>query len=510
MSAVAELALVNACTALAFACAAAAATLRIRRPAIAHLLWLVVLAELLAPPVIAVGVLPRPEALSSSSAPDLAGSPETVVAGLATTVPDADAATPSPSPSPEAWLLAIWLAGSLAIAALAAMRGRRFVRLLGEAMPATPQLNAQVGTLARRLGLARPPRLRIVDARVSPLVWKLGRSTELVLPAPLLDRLAPRELDAVLAHELAHLRRRDHWTRWLELAAGIAFWWHPVSWWARARLRRLEERSCDDLVLLTFPHLAADYARGLLATLELLARSERPVPALACGFGAHTDMKERLTMILHRSPLPPLRRTHHRLLALALVSSVLVFPTWAERADDETPGRPSRAAEVERQALHEALAQLEQQTAQLQAALGELRARQADLERRLLGNGTAGVEAGRAWHETDEALRRELELELELERQHARARDEAVSERQRALEEELAALARAEREHEREATDRARALLEEALMQERQRDHRAEELRAVAEQLRSEGLEDEARELERLAEELEGRGTGTR
>jgi beta-lactamase regulating signal transducer with metallopeptidase domain len=64
----------------------------------------------------------------------------------------------------------------------------------------------------------------------------------LLLPRDLLDELTPDERDALLAHELAHVRRRDHWVRLLELAATALFWWYPVAWWARAALRRAEER----------------------------------------------------------------------------------------------------------------------------------------------------------------------------------------------------------------------------------------------------------------------------
>ena len=46
-------------------------------------------------------------------------------------------------------------------------------------------------------------------------------------------------------HALAHLRRRDHWVRYLELAATCAYWWHPAAWWARAALREAVDRWRD-------------------------------------------------------------------------------------------------------------------------------------------------------------------------------------------------------------------------------------------------------------------------
>src|SRR5437667_428240 len=80
---------------------------------------------------------------------------------------------------------------------------------------------------------------------VSPVLWTIGRTPRLLFPAGLLERLDREQREALLAHELAHWRRRDHWVRLVELAVLVLYWWHPVVWWARRELHEAEEQCCD-------------------------------------------------------------------------------------------------------------------------------------------------------------------------------------------------------------------------------------------------------------------------
>jgi len=52
-------------------------------------------------------------------------------------------------------------------------------------------------------------------------------------------------LDGLIVHELAHVRRRDHWVGWLELLTGLLWWWNPLYWYARHQLRENAELACD-------------------------------------------------------------------------------------------------------------------------------------------------------------------------------------------------------------------------------------------------------------------------
>ena len=71
----------------------------------------------------------------------------------------------------------------------------------------------------------------------------------LLLPADITERLQPRELQAILAHELCHVRRRDNLTSAIHMIVEAVFWFYPLVWWIGARLVEERERACDEAVL---------------------------------------------------------------------------------------------------------------------------------------------------------------------------------------------------------------------------------------------------------------------
>jgi hypothetical protein len=150
------------------------------------------------------------------------------------------------------------------------------------------------------------------------------------LPAALWERLAPDQQDTLLAHELAHLRRRDHWVRRLELLVLGLYWWHPVVWWGRRQLHEAEEQCCDAWVVWALPAAARAYATALLETVTFLSQSRRALPVTASGAGHVRPLKRRLAMILRDPPSRTLT-WGGALVVLALAALLLpLWPTWAE------------------------------------------------------------------------------------------------------------------------------------------------------------------------------------
>src|SRR5690606_31909761 len=105
-----------------------------------------------------------------------------------------------------------------------------------------------------------------------PMLWAFGRRACVILPGELLDRLSPTQLETLVAHEVGHFARGDHWVRLLEVLVVGLFWWHPVAWWARHEVQEAEEECCDAKVVAHLPNCSRTYAEAILATLQFLSK----------------------------------------------------------------------------------------------------------------------------------------------------------------------------------------------------------------------------------------------
>jgi beta-lactamase regulating signal transducer with metallopeptidase domain len=229
----------------------------------------------------------------------------------------------------------LWLAGSCAWWLLAAWRIDRFQRLLRDAEPAPAEVQDEARRLAERLGLPRCPGVWFVPGRVPPLVWAVGGPARLILPAELWTALEDEQRTTILVHELAHLRRRDHWVRRLELVVSGLYWWLPTAWWARRALREAEEQCCDAWVVWAMPKASTTYANALLEALDFLAGAYPPAPAVASGIGHLSCLKRRLRMIV-RAQTPRGLSWAGRLAVLGLACALLpLAPTWAQKPEQE-------------------------------------------------------------------------------------------------------------------------------------------------------------------------------
>jgi RND family efflux transporter MFP subunit len=171
--------------------------------------------------------------------------------------------------------------------------------MIRSARPAPAELRERIGRVAERLGLRNIPVACLLPVRISPLIWvPLAGPPHQALPEELWGLLDATQQDAILAHELAHLKRRDHWVRRLEALACGLYWWDPVAWWARREVERAEERCCDALVLSALPTAAVAYAEALVMTAAHLSGLRRPFPLGASGAGRLGPFTERLEMIL--------------------------------------------------------------------------------------------------------------------------------------------------------------------------------------------------------------------
>ena len=136
------------------------------------------------------------------------------------------------------------------------------------------------------------PDTYITDEDIEPSVARVFHPVVL-LPAALLGRLSPAELDAVLAHEHEHIARHDNLKALLHQWVEILFWFHPLVWFIGRKQREERERACDEAVLAR-GHDPGEYAAGILAVCRHCAavHSSHAVAALA------GDLTQRIRHIL--------------------------------------------------------------------------------------------------------------------------------------------------------------------------------------------------------------------
>ncbi len=277
----------------------------------------------------------------------------------------------------------IWLGGALVIALVTVARFAWIHRVLRDSLPGSARVRDLVAEEGSRLGLARLPVVRMVSARVSPMVW-CGRTCVLLLPECLWAELDEAGRRAVVVHELAHLKRRDHWVRWVELVVSVLYWWHPVVWWVRRRVREESDLCCDAWVTTLMPTGRRSYAQALLCTKAFLVMPGQGRPAL--GHGALTSagrrFARRVTMVMKGRPSPRTSIWGTALSLGLLLAAAAATPILACPPDEKTKAEQAVKVELERQ---KALEKAEQARAKALAQAEKERQRaleRADTERR--------------------------------------------------------------------------------------------------------------------------------
>jgi hypothetical protein len=153
------------------------------------------------------------------------------------------------------------------------------------------------------------------------------------LPDGIDAHLTPSQLEAVLLHEMAHVRRRDNLTGLIHRTVEVLFWFHPLIWWIGGRLHHERERACDEDVLLAGIE-PKTYAESILTICELYLTS--PLP-FASGITA-SSLTERIEAIMSDHITRPLTFARKAVLVSA-VCVALASPFVAGLVAQTTPTR---------------------------------------------------------------------------------------------------------------------------------------------------------------------------
>jgi bla regulator protein blaR1 len=194
--------------------------------------------------------------------------------------PETVSFVPSTTDTPD-WIpmtiLGTWACG---FAAVALMRLRGWLRVRSVVRASSP------------LELPVPVEVRSSPGLLEPGVVGFLRPI-LLLPEGIAEYLTPRQLEAVLEHELCHVRRRDNLTSAIHMLVEAIFWFHPLVWWIGARLVDERERACDEAVL-SLGNEPQIYAEGILNVCKIYVGSPLRYVSGVTG----SDLKRRIQAIL--------------------------------------------------------------------------------------------------------------------------------------------------------------------------------------------------------------------
>ena len=242
----------------------------------------------------------------------------------------------------ERWAVPVWAVGVMLFSLRAVGSATHAMRLTRRAAPADPALVSIVVRLARRMRIARHVRVATSTLMPGPATVGVWRPM-LLMPTAAVLGLTPEQLEAVIAHELAHIRRFDYLVNILQVLVETLFFYHPAIWWASRQVRVERELCCDDEVV----RVCGDplsYARALTT----LARQPLTTSRLAIG-ATNGPLVRRVERLLGVEPREYGSSLWSPALAVALVAAcVVAHSSWAEAQEQKfavASVKPNRSAE---------------------------------------------------------------------------------------------------------------------------------------------------------------------
>jgi beta-lactamase regulating signal transducer with metallopeptidase domain len=223
-----------------------------------------------------------------------------------------------------AWLALTWMAGAMVMLLRAGVKVAGAEKLRRSCQPlADEPIAALVAEACRAVGLACKIRVAVTDKLTSPAVVGVLVPT-LILPLSLFTTLTPTQIQFVLLHELAHIRRGDYLTNLFQLFAEALLFFNPAVWWISHQVRREREACCDALAI-ELSGAPADYARTLVRVAENILQ---PAPAAAPAFGDDgrepSSLADRVQRLVIPGYRPALRLTWRAMLTSLLVGMALL------------------------------------------------------------------------------------------------------------------------------------------------------------------------------------------
>ena len=234
------------------------------------------------------------------------------------------------------WAAVLWAVGVVGLS-LRHLGGYLVVRRLSRrgVMAVPESLDRRFRELKARLGVTRP--VRLLQSILVDVPMAMGWLRPVILaPASALTGLGPDALEAVLAHELAHIRRCDYLVNLLQTAVETLLFYHPAAWWLSARIRTEREQCCDDAAVAACGS-KVEYAEAL-TTLEKGRRLPELAMAASGGRAAGATLRRVRRILGVSSPdRSPAGLWLGGIIALALLASLAVVVPLGHAQGEQKP-----------------------------------------------------------------------------------------------------------------------------------------------------------------------------
>ncbi|MCK9488058.1 MAG: M56 family metallopeptidase [Xanthomonadales bacterium] len=224
----------------------------------------------------------------------------------------------------ELWLAllaAAWLLGALVIGLRLLGDWRQLRRVIRDSLPAPQALSAILDRELARIGLRRPVRLRLTASYQVPGVYGLLRPV-ILMPVSLMLKLPADQIETLILHELAHVRRLDAIGNAIAIVARTLLYFHPLVHWLCRDLERHRETLCDELVMAS-PTDRIKYARAISAVA--ICQHSAPAPLLTASGGELTSRVHHILALGGRDTSRSQRGSYGPLL-LALAAIAMTLP----------------------------------------------------------------------------------------------------------------------------------------------------------------------------------------
>jgi beta-lactamase regulating signal transducer with metallopeptidase domain len=220
------------------------------------------------------------------------------------------------------WIVAAWYTGVLVFFVHLLIGGIAAERLKTKSLMSVPDaLHSLARRVAEQLKISQSFQLLTSSAVAGPMVVGWLRPVILV-PLTSFSGLPSEQMEAVLAHELAHIRRQDYLMNTLQTIAEALLFYHPAVWWVSKQIRREREHCCDDVAVM-MSGSALIYAEALSLLEEQRGSSTTPQLALGANGGQLAMRIKRL--LTHRERTAASRGATLSLLSLGIVTGGTVF-----------------------------------------------------------------------------------------------------------------------------------------------------------------------------------------